>query len=76
MKKLEKLDLFELKSYRELLENRLDQLQRYQVDGEYQPPHTDKEVKDLKELEKKAQEALAVINKLIRKKLDKFIKDL
>ena len=76
MKNLEKLDLFELKSYKELIENRLDELRRHQVDGEYYPPYTEKEINELKDLEKKTQKALAAVNKLIRTKLDNFIGEL
>ncbi|MBI9066443.1 MAG: hypothetical protein JEZ09_04055 [Salinivirgaceae bacterium] len=73
MKELEKLSLIELKSYKELIENRMNQLRRHQIDGEYYPPYTEKEIKQVKEKEEKAAKALLTVNKLIRLKLDEFI---
>lgn len=76
MKELEKLSLIELKSYKELIERRMEELRRHQVDDEYFPPYTDKEINELKNLEKKAAKALSAVNKLIRKNLDDFISKL
>lgn len=76
MDNLKSLHVFELKSYKELFENRLDELRRHQVDGAYYPVFTEKEKQELKALEEKTQLALTQINKLLREKLDNFIANL
>jgi hypothetical protein len=73
MKDLELLSLPELKVYKELIENRMSELRRHQIDEEYYPPYTEKEIQELKTLEEKAAKALSVVNKTIRHKLDGFI---
>lgn len=76
MENLEKLSLIELKSYKELIENRMEELRRHQIDDEYFPPYTEKEIHELKVIEKKAAKALSTVNKLIRQNLDNFINQL
>lgn len=73
METIENITLHELKVYRELLENRIANLRKHQIGDEYYPPYTDKEVHNIKEFEQKAINALSVVNKTIRKKLDAFI---
>lgn len=73
MDDLQNLSLSELKDYRELLEIRIDELRRHQVDDDYFPPYTDKEIGELKQHENKANAALKAINAQIRKKLDVII---
>ena len=76
MHNLEKLSLIELKSYKELIENRMNELRLHQIDDEYFPPYTDKEINQLKEMERKSAKALSAVNRLIRNKLDDFINKL
>jgi len=76
MDNLQGLSLSELKDYKELLEIRIDELRRHQVDDDYFPPYTDKEIKELKVHEKKANLALKSINAIIRKKLDTIISNI
>jgi len=73
MKSIEDLALTDLKVYRELLTNRIDNLHKHQIGDEYYPPYTDKEVHSLKKFEQKAVKALTMVNKQIRIKLDTFI---
>jgi len=73
MKNIENLSLPELKAYRDLLEKRVSELRHHQIDDEYYPPFTDKEIKEIKEFEKQAIKARTAVNKIIRKKLDDFI---
>lgn len=73
MENIEKQSLLDLKVYRDLLETRISELRRHQIDDEYYPPYTDKEITKIKEFENQAIKALSAVNKMIRKKLDEFI---
>jgi DNA mismatch repair ATPase MutS len=73
MKNLEKLTLSELKDYRELLNTRIAELNSYQIDDDYFPPHTDEEFDEIQKFEEQAKKALSAVNKIIRKKLDDLI---
>jgi len=73
MKNIEKKSLSELKELKELLDNRISELHRHQIDGEYFPVYTNKELEELEELEKRASKALSAVSKVIRERLDEFI---
>lgn len=73
MKELESLSLSELKNIKDLLDNRVSELRLHQIDGEYYPLYTDKEINKIKELERQTIKALSVVNKIIREKLDNFV---
>ena len=73
MKNISNLTLTELKNIKDLLENRVSELRLHQVDGEYYPLYTDKEINKINELEKQTIKALSIVNKTIREKLDDFV---
>jgi len=73
MGNIDNFSLIDLKVYRDLLETRISELRRHQIDDEYYPPYTDKEINEIKDFEKQAIKALSVVSKTIRKKLDEFI---
>lgn len=73
MKDIKSMSLSELKTLKDLLENRVSELRLHQVDGEYYPLYTDKEINKINMLETQAIKSLASVNKVIREKLDDFI---
>ncbi len=73
MKTIEQLTLTELKIYKELIETRINELRRHQIDDDYYPPYTEKEINEFKSLEMRTAKALSIVNKMIRQKLDSFI---
>ena len=73
MKDLKKMTLPELKSIRDLLEIRIAELNLHQVDGEYYPLYTDKEIDKINKLEVQTSKALTAVKKVIREKIDEFI---
>ncbi len=76
MDDIHNFNLSQLKDYKDLLEIRIEELRRHQVDDDYFPPYTEKEIKELKNHEAKANKALRIVKQMIRKKLDAFIGDI
>jgi predicted CopG family antitoxin len=76
MKNIEQKSLSELKDLKELLENRTSELRRHQIDGEYFPVYTDKEIQEIEELEKQTNKALSAVSKILRAKVDEFISNI
>jgi predicted CopG family antitoxin len=76
MKNIEQKSLSELKDLKELLENRTSELRRHQIDGEYFPVYTDKEIQEIEELEKQTSKALSAVSKILRAKVDEFISNI
>lgn len=73
MNTINSLTLVELKNIKDLLDNRVSELRLHQVDGEYYPLYTEKEINRINELEKQTIKALGAVNKTIREKLDDFV---
>jgi len=60
--------LIELKVYKDLIENRMNEPRRHQIDEDYYPPYAEKDINEFKALEAGTAKALSVVNKLIRQK--------